>query len=1159
MNNLDTARSRAVRWMNNLDIARSRAARWLTATCLAMLVLLVLAPRDARAQFACDGSLFLTQGAGNTELSLVNLADPVTYTPQGPPASIVYNATAFNPLDNFLYAIRQTGNPGVNAELYQIQTDGSAVLIGAVNDLPTSDRYLSGTFDSSGKYYLVPEGGAVNGSDRIYSIDFTSGAPYTAVQHQLSQQIKVFDIVSMDGLLYAVTGPQGTANTLVRINPPPPGPGIWPVTTVGATGTDFTFGAVFGSDSQGPTAAEMYGVSNQGDGLYMFNLTTGTATKIANAPGSTVNDGANCPTTRVVFPVDISVAKTNTPASGDDDLADDSYVPGETRTYSIVVTNNGPFDANVVFVKETLPVGTSAGGIWLCAGDRTSNGGKCGIGGGSGVMNTDISLPVGAEVVLTQPVTVPGSYTGDLVNTVIVTPGVGITDTDSTNNTALDSDLPPIGLDKALTGETGSTNGLAEPGETLTYSITLTNTSSSDQTYTLRDAFTPLGAVDTGGTVTASNGGVYDPATGVTTWTNLVIPAAVGAVPGSLTVTVSIPLGTLQGIVEVRNLLPDCVDTGSNTCEVVTPAPPGVTESKALTGETGSTDGVAEPGETLTYTITLSNTGSEDPNYTLVDTFTPLGAIDTGRTVTASDGGVYNPATGTITWTGLTVPAVNAGVPGIKTVTVSVPLNNLEGITEVRNLLPNCVASATTTCEVVTPTGEPNVTLAKALTDESGIQDGLAEPGELLTYTITLTNSGGANQTNFSVIDVFDTNTTFVEADNGGLASGHQITWTGLTIPAGGTLELTVVVQVVDVIPEGVTEVLNLVYDPTGPPPDCTSPDPRCVETPVGDPDGSVTVLKRAEVHKVHRGDKVPYVITVTNNSAFAPTTVTVTDRIPSGFRYVAGSASVDGVTTEPTISGRTLSFPNVTLAAQQTKEVRLQLLVLSTVEAGRHRNYANAIDPTGDPVGPDAIADVIVLVDAIFDCGDIIGKVFDDLNRNGYQDQGEPGLPGVRVATVRGLLITTDRYGRFHVPCADLPDPRIGSNFIMKLDTRTLPTGYRVITENPRVVRLTAGKMTKLNFGAAIGRVLRVDLTDEAFEPDNIELKPRWEAGLPRLITLLAEEQSTLRLSYVGAEVDADLAHRRLHQLKRAIADLWAQRSGRYRLDIETRAEMKR
>ena len=57
-----------------------------------------------------------------------------------------------------------------------------------------------------------------------------------------------------------------------------------------------------------------------------------------------------------------------------------------------------------------------------------------------------------------------------------------------------------------------------------------------------------------------------------------------------------------------------------------------------------------------------------------------------------------------------------------------------------------------------------------------------------------------------------------------------------------------------------------------------------------------------------------------------------------------------------------------------------------------------------------------------------------------------------------------------------------IGSNFILKLDPRTLPTGYSLTTENPRVVRLTRGKLTKLNFGASIGREVRIELSGAAF-----------------------------------------------------------------------------
>jgi large repetitive protein len=103
-----------------------------------------------------------------------------------------------------------------------------------------------------------------------------------------------------------------------------------------------------------------------------------------------------------------------------------------------------------------------------------------------------------------------------------------------------------------------------------------------------------------------------------------------------------------------------------------------------------------------------------------------------------------------------------------------------------------------------------------------------------------------------------------------------------------------------------------------------------------------------------------------------------------------------------------------------------------------------------------------------VFDCSELLGKVFEDADRDGYQDENEPGVPGVRLVTVNGQLITTDAFGRYHIACAAVPDARIGSNFVLKLDSRTLPLGWDVTTDNPRSIRLTRGKFGELNFGVA-------------------------------------------------------------------------------------------
>ncbi|MEB8434566.1 Ig-like domain-containing protein, partial [Cocleimonas sp. KMM 6892] len=77
-----------------------------------------------------------------------------------------------------------------------------------------------------------------------------------------------------------------------------------------------------------------------------------------------------------------------------------------------------------------------------------------------------------------------------------------------------------------------------------------------------------------------------------------------------------------------------------------------------------------------------------------------------------------------------------------------------------------------------------------------------------------------------------------------------------------------------------------------------------------------------------------------------------------------------------------------------------------------------------------------------------------------------EEGIPGVRLATVEGLLIETDGYGRYHIPDVDGGRRGSGKNFILKVDTATLPEGAKFTTENPRVLRLSSTALNKINFG---------------------------------------------------------------------------------------------
>jgi len=226
-------------------------------------------------------------------------------------------------------------------------------------------------------------------------------------------------------------------------------------------------------------------------------------------------------------------------------------------------------------------------------------------------------------------------------------------------------------------------------------------------------------------------------------------------------------------------------------------------------------------------------------------------------------------------------------------------------------------------------------------------------------------------------------------------------------------------------------------------------------------------------------------------------------------------------------------------------------------VSEGKYVNQALVINSnTGVQASEIATATVRVIPDPTFDCTDVIGKVFDDSNLNGYQDDGEKGLAGVRVVTVRGLIGTTDEHGRFHITCAAVPDEDRGSNFILKLDDRTLPTGYRLTTENPRVQRATRGKMLRFNFGATVHRVVGIDIADGVFEPDSTELRLQWQPRIARLLDELKKGPSVLRLSYLADVESEGLVNDRLKALKKEITNRW---DGEYRLTIETEVFWRR
>lgn len=317
--------------------------------------------------------------------------------------------------------------------------------------------------------------------------------------------------------------------------------------------------------------------------------------------------------------------------------------------------------------------------------------------------------------------------------------------------------------------------------------------------------------------------------------------------------------------------------------------------------------------------------------------------------------------------------------------------------------------------------------------------------------------------------------------------------------------------------------------------------------------DGAVAVTKTTPMLNVTRGQLIPYVITVSNSFGVDLQNVNVVDRFPAGFRYVEGSARFDDAPNEPILIGRELVWSNLSLVVDGRHTIKLLLAVGAGVTEGEFVNRAQAMNAiTGGIMSEEATATVRLVPDPTFDCTDVTGKVFDDANRNGYQDGDEGGLAGVRVVTATGLAATTDTGGRYHFTCAITPNESRGSNFVLKLDDRTLPSGFRASTRPVQVQRATRGKALRINFGASIHRVVGLDIADAVFEPGSVEMRNQWLPRIPMLIEELQKAPAVLRLSYVADLEDEALVERRLNALKKTISTRWQELNCCYDLVIE-------
>jgi uncharacterized repeat protein (TIGR01451 family) len=284
-------------------------------------------------------------------------------------------------------------------------------------------------------------------------------------------------------------------------------------------------------------------------------------------------------------------------------------------------------------------------------------------------------------------------------------------------------------------------------------------------------------------------------------------------------------------------------------------------------------------GSLLTYTLLVINDGPATAYDVTVRDPLPFGATY----VSASPA----PAGGLPTAPFWTLGSLAAGEQRTLLMTVRVDAGAATGI-----LLQNTASVTTTTPELSLGNNTATVTTQGfALADvaiEKSTAISYAVPGEVVTYTIVVTNYGPSTATEVDVKEVLPPGMWPIDVTAGQGVCVSQICQLG-DVPVGGAVTITVTATADGSITPG-TILTNTAAVFTGTPdPD---PDNNTDTAPIiAGPVVTLQALKRSEVPSATVGSLITYSIIITNLGPSLAPQIVVTDNTPAGFQFVAGTA----------------------------------------------------------------------------------------------------------------------------------------------------------------------------------------------------------------------------------------------------------------------------
>ena len=516
---------------------------------------------------------------------------------------------------------------------------------------------------------------------------------------------------------------------------------------------------------------------------------------------------------------------------------------GDTLTYTIILTNSGNADGTVT-VTDEIPTGT-----------RIKDENTTGYNKETNTMTwSNVEVKAGKSVELTLEVVVKDDTTDTVKNVAKID----------------NKEIPEKPETKVanITGTKTVDKTEAKVGDTLTYTIALTNNGNADGTVTVTDEI-PTGTTLVADSITAN--GSYNEENKTITWTDVKVEAGK---------TAEVSFKAIINSDTKTSVTNKAVIDGNKPTEEVETKIANITGAKSVDKST------AKVGDTLTYTIILTNSGNADGTVTVTD------EIPTGTRIKDENTTGYNKETNTMTWSNVEVKAGKSVELTLEVVVKDDTTDTVKNVAKIDNKeIPE----------------KPETKVAN-ITGTKTVDKTEAKVGDTLTYTITLTNNGNADGT-VTVTDEIPAGTTLVEKSitNNGVESNGTITWTDVEVKAGDTVEVSFKVTINSDTKTSVTN--KAVIDGNKPTEE--------VETKIA----NITGAKSVDKSTAKVGDTLTYTIILTN-SGNADGTVTVTDEIPTGTRIK------DENTTGYNKETNTMTWSNVEVKAGKSVELTLEVVV---------------------------------------------------------------------------------------------------------------------------------------------------------------------------------------------------------------------------------------